>query len=125
VVKFEKVRPWCEELDRGLAQTFGHDHDAIVAGVNSGYLEAYRMWDGAAYMVTRVEKGVLTVCCYQGERVVEAMRWMNARSRMLGLHAIVFYTRRPGLARLLKEFDFQLDDYVFRADFRPAREEVA
>jgi hypothetical protein len=114
-MKIEKIYPWCGELDQGLSEVFGNDYDAIVRGVNARHLEAYRMWDGAAYMITRVELGVLTCCCYQGARVVEAMRWMRGRSAALGLHAIVFYTQRPALARLLKEFNFELQDYVFRA----------
>jgi hypothetical protein len=115
-VKIEKVFPWSPELDAGLSDVFGRDYAAIVDGVNRRWLEAYRLWDGEAYMVTRVEQGVLTCCCYQGTRVVEAMRWMRERSVALGLKAIDFHTRRPALARLLKEFRFQLDEYVFRAE---------
>jgi len=110
----EKVRPWCEELERGLADTFGHDRDAIVEGVNGGWLEAYRLWHGQAYMVTRVERGELTCCCYQGARVCEAMRWMRAQSSRLGLTAIVFFTRRPGLPRLLREFQPAAEETVYR-----------
>lgn len=115
-MKIEKIHIWCPELEEGLRDTFGRDHDAIVDGVNRYGLEAYRLFDGEAYMVTRVEKGVLTCCCYQGARVVEAMRWMTERARALGLHAINFHTRRPGLKRLLREFPFKLDEYVFRAE---------
>jgi len=114
-MKIEKIRHWCPELEQGLALTFGDDHDEIVESVNRGWLEAYRMWDGEAYMVTRVEKGVLTCCCYQGARVVEAMAWMRSRSAALGLTHIMFFTRRPALARLLRKFNFELSDYVYRA----------
>lgn len=113
-MKIEKVRQWTDELDRGLSQTFAHDYDAIVEGVNRGWLEAYRLWDGEAYMVTRVERGVLTCCCYQGARVCEAMRWMRARSVALGLSAIVFYTKRRGLPRLLREFEPEAEETVYR-----------
>lgn len=115
-MKVEKIRQWCPELEEGLRDTFGRDHDAIVAGVNRFGLEAYRLFDGEAYMVTRVEKGVLTCCCYQGARVIETMEWMHQRSAALGLHAINFHTRRPALQRLLRRFNFQLDEYVFRAE---------
>jgi len=114
-VKFEKIRSWCDELDRGLSETLREDRELLADGVNGGWLEAYRMWDGQAYMITRVERGKLTCCCYQGARVVEAMQWMWDRARALGLTDIVFFTRRPGLARLLRRFPFELDDYVFRA----------
>ena len=114
-VPFQKIRPWSTELDTGLSEVLRRDRQALVDGVNGGWLEAYRLWGGEAYMITRVEKGTLTCCCYQGARVREAMRWMRDRSQHLGLTDIVFFTRRPALARLLSEFDFQLDDYVYRA----------
>lgn len=116
MMKIEKLRRWCPELEAGLSLTFGRDHDQIVEGVDRGWLEAYRLWDGAAYMVTRTELGVLTCCCYQGSRLVEAMDWMRARSSALGLKAIVFHTRRPALARLLRKFRFEHEEHVFRAE---------
>jgi|SRR5581483_5882640 len=115
-MKIEKIRQWTPELEAGLSQTFGRDHDLIVESVNKGWLEAYRLWDGEAYMITRVELGVLTCCCYQGGRLVEAMDWMRARSSALGLTAIVFHTKRPALARLLRKFNFQHEEHVFRAE---------
>jgi hypothetical protein len=114
MMRIEKIRAWCEELEAGLSQTFAGDRDAIVEGVNGGWLEAYRLWGGEAYMVTRVERGVLTCCCYQGARVREAMRWMRAQCLRLGLSSIVFFTARPGLARLLGEFSPQLEQSVYR-----------
>lgn len=114
---FEKIRQWTPELEDGLRDTLRRDRDALAEGVNRGWLEAYRLWGGEAYMVTRVERGVLTVCCYQGRRVAEAMLWMRGRAATLGLHAIVFFTQRPGLARLLgRVVNFQLDEYVYRAE---------
>jgi hypothetical protein len=115
MMKIEKVFPWSPELDVGLSKTFAGDYDDIVLGVNARQLEAYRLWDGEAYMVTRVEKGVLTCCCYQGARLVEAMTWMYGRAASLGLTDVMFFTPRPALQRLLKKFPFKLDAYVFRA----------
>lgn len=117
MMMFEKIRQWTPELEAGLSQTLRRDRDAIAEGVNRGWLEAYRLWGGEAYMVTRVERGVLTVCCYQGKRVAEAMLWMRGRASTLGLTSILFFTQRPGLARLLGPVvKFELDDYVYRAD---------
>lgn len=121
MMMFEKIREWTPELEAGISQAMGRDRDALAEGVNRGWLEAYRLWGGEAYMVTRVERGVLTVCCYQGKRVAEAMLWMRGRSMQLGLSAIVFFTKRPGLARLLGPvLKFELDDYVYRAEFKRA-----
>jgi hypothetical protein len=110
----QRVAQWCEEAETGLSETFGHDRDLIVQGVNAGSLELWRLWHGKAWMVTRLEAGVLTCCCYQGERVRDTMAAMVAESHRLGLKAIQFYTRRPGLARLLAEFHPEPQETVYR-----------
>lgn len=117
-MKIEKIHPWTGELDRGLEGTYGHDYAQIVEGVNRRWLEAYRLWDGAAYMVTRVENGVLTVCCYRGSRVLEAARWLRSRAAELKLSGFVFFTRRPGLARLLRAggLPFAQEETVYRLE---------
>jgi len=113
-LKIQRVAGWCEEAERGLSETFGHDHDLIVQGVNAGSLELWRLWDGGAWMITRVEDRVLTCCCYQGSRVRDAMAAMIAECHRLGMRAIQFYTRRPGLARLLAEFHPEPQETVYR-----------
>jgi hypothetical protein len=113
-LKFERRAQWCVEADAALSQTYGHDHDLIVQGVNCGALELWKLWDGEAWMVTRMEAGVLTCCCYQGSHVRDAMQHMVDDAQRLGLKAIVFFTRRPGLARLLSEFKPEPQETVYR-----------
>lgn len=109
------MRQWTPEADEGLSYALGEDRDIIAAAVNAGRLELFRLWGGAAYMVTRVERGTVTCCCYQGERAREAGRWLFERARALGLHRVRFHTKRPGLARLLSEFGFEHKEHVFEA----------
>jgi hypothetical protein len=113
-LKFERREKWCVEADAGLSETFGHDYELIVQGVNAGALELWKLWDGEAWMVTRMEAGVLTCCCYQGAHVRDAMQHMVDNAKRLGLKAIVFFTKRPGLARLLAEFKPQPEETVYR-----------
>ncbi len=115
----ERIHPWNEEAEAGLSQTFGHDRELIIKGVNVGSLELWKLWHGKAWMVTRVEAGVLTCCCYQGERVADAMAAMVEDSHRLGLKAIQFFTRRPGLARLLADFHPMPQETVYRIELRP------
>lgn len=115
-MKIEKIYPWSDEADRGLSRALRGERDEIVAGVNARGLECYRLWDGTAYMVTRVEAGELTVCCYQGGRTIEACAWVRAQCQRLGLRSIRFHTPRPALQRLLKKFNFKLDEYVYRCE---------
>lgn len=122
MMRIEKLPRWCPEAEAGLSQVFDRDHDDIVAGVNRGRFELFRLWDGAAYMVTLTDRRLVTVCCYQGERAIETLRWLRARCQRLGIPAIEFFTRRPALARLLAAPDapVKLDYYVFRTEVRAA-----
>jgi hypothetical protein len=114
-VNIERIRNWTPELEEGLCYALGGDRDIIAAAVNAGRLEAFRLFGGEAYMVTRVERGTITVCCYQGARVREAAEWLFERKKQLGLGPVRFHTRRPGLARLLKGFGFEHKEHVFEA----------
>jgi hypothetical protein len=113
-LKVELIRHWCDEAERGLSETFGHDRGLIVHGVEVGVLELWKLWDGDAWMVTRVEAGVLTCCCYQGVAVRDAMRAMVGECRRLNLRAIQFFTRRKGLVRLLRDFEPEEQETVYR-----------
>lgn len=111
----EKVPTWAPAADIGLSETFGHDYEALVRGVNAGALELWRLWDGEAWAITRVEAGVLTCCCYQGRDARAWMQWLMQQGRRMGLSAIVFYTKRRGLARMFKEYGFLEQETVYRA----------
>ena len=117
-MKIERIRQWTGEADEGLCYAVGRDRDEIAAGVNSGGLELFRLWEGAAYMVTRTRLGTVTVCCYQGARLVEAAEWLFEHARRLGLRKVRFHTERPALARLLKSFSFEHIEHVFEARVR-------
>jgi hypothetical protein len=114
-MKIERLQHWSQEAEEGLCYALAGDRDIIAAQVNAGRLECFRLWDGAAYMVTRVQGGVLTVCCYQGERAKEACEWVFERARLLGLERVRFHTSRPALARLLSGFGFEHREHVFEA----------
>jgi hypothetical protein len=112
---------WSDQAAAGLAGTFGHDRDAIEAGVKCGTLELYRLERGGvvSWMVTRYESGEWTVCCYQGEGLEDLAPRMFAFARNLGLKAIRFYTSRPAIARLLSAHGFTAEETVYRAEVAP------
>lgn len=114
-MQIERMREWTVEAEEGLCYAVGDDRDVIAASVNAGRLECFRLMGGAAYMVTRVERGTLTVCCLQGAHAHQVAEWVFARARELGLARVRFHTRRPGLARLLKRFAFAHYEHVFEA----------
>jgi hypothetical protein len=118
-MKIEKLRAWSSECDEGLCYALGSDRDELVAGVNEGRLECYRLWDGEAYMITRTERGVVTCCCYQGARLREAAAWVIDRCRQIGITEVRFHTQRPALSRMLKPFHFQPVEQVFATRIDP------
>lgn len=115
-MKIEKIFPWSDEADSGLSGALGADRAQIVAGVNSRGLECYRLWDGAAYMVTRVEDRELTVCCYQGTRSAEAFEWVRSQCKSRGIRSIRIHSAQSAVGRLLRKFDFRLAEYVYRCE---------
>lgn len=113
----ERLRTWTSEADIGLCYAIGADREELVAGVNRGGLELFRLWDGEAYMVTRVQRGTITVCCYQGARLLEAAAWVIARARALGLRRIRYHAKRPAIARLVRRvIAMELLEQVFEAE---------
>jgi hypothetical protein len=102
----EKISRWCLEAERGLCESFGGDRDELVAGVEQGTLELWKLNDGKAWMITRVSRGVLVVHCFQGEGLRAIAPAVHRIAQRNGLQAIEFWTARPGLARMLRALRF-------------------
>lgn len=115
---FEKVG-WTDEAERGLSETFGFDREAIIEGVQAGTLECWRINGGKAWMVTRIEQRELVVCCLQGSGLARLAPVIYRIAQRNGLRAIRFYTRRPGLARMLKRYGFVAAETMYRCEVAP------
>ena len=117
-MKIEKLKTWSPELDQHLAQAAGADRLDIARAVDAGALEAYRLWDGEAYLVTRFEPGPnrLTVCCYEGGRVKEFAAWFLDQCRKRGIATIRYHACSEALARLLEPLPFRIKEYVYELD---------
>lgn len=116
-MRIEKIKPWREECDDGLSLALREDRAEIIAGVNSGALECYRLWGGEAYMVTRTENGVVTMCCYQGKRLLEAAIWVIAQCQRLGMRQVRFHTAIDAIPRLVRSVaPWRLHERVYVAD---------
>lgn len=103
----EKRSAWCAEAERNLAKTFGNDREAIIARVNAGTMELWKINGGQAWMVTRAAFGVLTVCCLEGSGLAGIAPAIMRIAISNGMEAVEFWTRRPGLARLLRAFNLE------------------
>jgi len=58
------------------------------------------------YFVLRVDGDALTVVCAQGQNLKAASFWVIELAKKLNLPFILFHTKRPALARLLKHCNF-------------------
>jgi len=59
------------------------------------------------YLVLRIDCDSLTVVCAQGNNLKAASYWVVELARKLKLNSILFHTKRPALARLLKHCNFK------------------
>lgn len=59
------------------------------------------------YFVLRVDGEALTVVCAQGQNLKAASFWVIETAKKLNLKAILFHTKRPAIARLLKHCNFK------------------
>lgn len=60
------------------------------------------------YFVLRVDGNALTVVCAQGQNLKAASFWVIEIAKKLNLKEILFHTKRPALAKLLKHCNFKL-----------------
>lgn len=62
------------------------------------------------YFVLRVDGDALTVVCAQGQNLKAASYWVVQLAKKLNLNAILFHTKRPAIARLLKHCNFKFHE---------------
>lgn len=105
-VIFRRVRLWCTQAERALANTFDGELEVIRELVDLGRFDLYEIDDGRAWMVTRIDGDVLTICCYQGRDLARDAPLVIAAARRRGLGELGFLTRRPALGRMLARFGF-------------------
>lgn len=101
-----------------LGPTFGRDGAEIEAGIDAGALQLWRLWGGAAWMVTRTQHNVLTVCCYAGRDVAAMAAAVARQARAQGVREVVFFTASRALPRLLRRagLKFQPERTVYRCE---------
>jgi hypothetical protein len=112
-VKFERVF-WSREAERGLNKTFGDDRDVLISGVLDGTIELNRVNGGQAWLATRIDGKTLIVVAVQGKGLLSIAPLLHAAAKSRGLKDVRFWTRRPALARMLKNYGFDQTEVCFR-----------
>jgi len=102
-----------------IATAAGPDLPEILAEVEQGQAEAWRIDGGKAYMVTRIESGTqgheLVVVCFEGRSLRQYAEHIIDKARAAGCGSIRYHTDRPGMGRMLERFGFEVAETVYRA----------
>tara|TARA_Y100001951_G_C11296191_1_gene275793 strand:- start:1643 stop:2020 length:378 start_codon:yes stop_codon:yes gene_type:complete len=115
---------WGRELIDGLGDTLGDDQASIAADVQTGAACGWRVDDGAAYIVTRIDENasrrecVVVAVAGRDLRTITPIIY-NAAQRA-GCSRIRWHTQRPGLARIVaRDFDVSHVETVFSVEVTP------
>lgn len=114
-MKFERVKHWTPEAEAGLVDVLGRHRAGVIADVQAGLAELYRIDEGRTWLVTRLEGDELVICCMQGRGARELMPYLLQAAQRADCLSVRFHTERPALKRLLAPYGFELAEYVFRA----------
>lgn len=117
----EKRASWCDAADAALRAVLAEDRESIIASVNAGRCELWSVNGGSAWLITRVESETreLIVCCIAGEGLSGIAAALYRIAQRNGLTAARFFTQRPALARLLREYGFECIGRVYRCEIAP------
>lgn len=112
---------WGAELAAGIEATVGDDGAAIARDVQTGAAAGWRINDGAAYLVTRMEciadRVEFVVVAAQGRGLLEIAPILYDAARQAGCARVRWHTQRPALARLIgRAFDVREVERVFSVE---------
>ena len=96
--------PWSDAAAEALFPVMGVDAPYLQSEVESGVSELYCI-DKNTWMITRLEGERLIVCALVGENLKAVAKRIYAAAKRNGCTSIQLHTERPGLRRLLSEFD--------------------
>ncbi len=92
---------------RALAEVMG-DHD-FADEIRRGVAECWQVDPARLFLITRIEKKELVVCCAAGKSLIDACVYLLAAAKQQGLHSIRFHTEKPAFVRLItRYFPFEL-----------------
>lgn len=115
-MKFAKLPELTDAIAERLNASLGADCEILRNDIKKKSAELWECDNGDAYMITRVDHDDLVVCCYQGKNMKHATPHLIAAAKKQNLSAVRFHTKRTSLARLLKDYNPVLSEYVYRID---------
>ncbi len=108
---------WSESFAGYVQTALGSDLGFIRQEVEAGFCQCWEFGfedEIFGYVVTRLEGDTLVVVAYEGLHVKGCADLLVQICEIKGLPYIRFHTQRPGLIRLLKDFNPEPLEYVVR-----------
>lgn len=115
-MQFKRLSKLNGAVAERLKVSLGADCEILAQQVASGDAELWECDGGDAYMITRVDHDHLVVCCYEGKNLKHAVPHLIDAAKKGGQVCLRFHTKRPALARLLKNYKPVLSEYVYRIE---------
>ena len=105
-LKIQHLKCWVNEADEGLLISVNDDYDEIKAQVNNGISRLYKLNDGEAWLVTRIEsigsRLELVGLCFEGKNFATWAKVIISEARKAGIDCVRFHVRNEAVARLVR-----------------------
>lgn len=118
-MEFKRLKKLNGAVAVRMQKALGDDFDYLAAEIENDRAELWECNGGDAYMITRVEADHLVICCYEGKSARQVVPHLIAAAQEKNLTALRFHSKRPALARLLKDYNPELIEYVYRINVEP------
>ncbi len=97
---------WSSALQNQLKTAMGDDAGQVKKDIESGQLLALS-WGGELFTVTETQGKTLVLCCVAGRNVTHYLKHIYHWARCAGCESIRFHSKRPGFARIGKQYEFK------------------
>ena len=115
-MQFKKLKKLNGAVMIRMEKSLGSDAALLQEDVEKEYAELWEVNGGDAYMITRIDRDHLVVCCFEGKGVNNVIPHLIASAKQMKLKAVRFHTERLALARLIKDYKPKLTEYVYEIE---------
>ena len=112
-LKIERLDGWNNEADQSLIVSVGNDYQLIKDMVNHGSAKLYKLDDGDAWLVARVEGNELVCMCFEGVGMAKWARAIIQEAKKAGLASVRMHTNSRAVARIARSVGATIKETVY------------
>ena len=117
-MKITQLYELIPSAEKGLDKTFRGAKELFRAQIKNKTAQLWQI-EHDSWMITRVEKEgnekpELVVCCFQGKNLRQVTQKIVSSAKAQGFGSIRYHTQHKGLNRLLKGYEFEPLETVYR-----------